>query len=163
LPPPTFARELASDTASPLRVAVSVQPDPQYGDTVCVSLGGGGGCSPESRLFEAIPFMPGFNTAEGGDQYTVMSGLAADQVARLEAVLQSGERRAIPLKDNVFLAQLPRAQFPIRIVAYDDDDRVIGILISPARCVRGGGKSLKVVWRSTPSLAEPENSRSVAS
>jgi hypothetical protein len=131
LPPPTFARELSPDPASPLRVVVSVQPDPQHGSTVCVSVSGGGGCSPENKLFGAIPFLPGFSTAEGGDQYTVMSGLAADQVARLEAVLQSGERRAIPLKDNVFLAQLPRAQFPIRMIAYDDDDRIIGILTSP--------------------------------
>jgi len=41
--------------------------------------------------------------------------------------LGNGERVAVPLADNVYLAEVARLDFPIRLVAYDDDGRVIGI------------------------------------
>lgn len=63
----------------------------------------------------------------GGDQYSLVSGIASDDVARVELYLATGERVSVPLKDNVFFAQAARARFPARLVAYDALGAVIGV------------------------------------
>lgn len=87
---------------------------------------GGAGCMPVGRLFLGGPFNYGLGGA-GADQYVWLDGLASDDVARMELFLASGERVAVPLQDNVFRVDVARLTFPIRLVAYDSDDRVIGI------------------------------------
>ena len=62
-----------------------------------------------------------------------MSGLASDDVARIEVFLGNGERWQAPLRDNVTAFRLQRAKFPARIVAYDDAGRVIDV-----KTIRGG-------------------------
>jgi hypothetical protein len=81
---------------------------------------------PVGRLFLFGPFNYGLGGA-GADQYVWLDGLASDDVARMELFLASGERVAVPLRDNVFRVEVARLKFPIRLVAYDSDDRVIGI------------------------------------
>jgi hypothetical protein len=100
-------------------------------DAICTTavmpVGGGGMCpGPVDRLFLFGPFSYGMAYG-GGAQYVSLDGLASDDVARMEMFLASGERMALPLKDNVFRAEVQRLKFPIRLVAYDSDDRVIGI------------------------------------
>ena len=65
--------------------------------------------------------MHGFNA------FLTVSGVASDDVARIDALLADGQRAEVPLVDNVFLIDLPRANLPARLVAYDEEDRVIGV------------------------------------
>jgi len=88
--------------------------------------GGGMGCMPVDRLFLFGPFNYGLGGG-GANQYVWLDGVASDDVARMELFLASGERIAIPLRDNVFRVEVARIRFPIRLVAYDSEGRVIGI------------------------------------
>jgi hypothetical protein len=63
----------------------------------------------------------------GSDAFLTLSGIATDDVARLEALLADGQRAEVPLRDNAFLVDLPRAKLPARLVAYDVDDQVISV------------------------------------
>jgi hypothetical protein len=90
----------------------------------------GAGCMPVDRQFLFGPFNYAMGSG-GSDQYAWLDGLASDDVARMELFLASGERVAVPLRDNVFRVEVARLRFPIRLVAYDSDDRVIGIRAEP--------------------------------
>lgn len=137
-----FARLIEPDPGGLRRVVVALvyvapNQDPAWpglhGEHLCYSVvekggGGGGGCSPVGRFFErGHPFSLGLYTGHGGDQYSVVNGLASDDVARMDLYLRSGERIAVPLEDNAYLVEVARTKFPIRLVAYDDAGRVIGI------------------------------------
>jgi hypothetical protein len=94
-----------------------------------VTSGGGSssGCMTYPDIFEHS-LMPAGATMEGGsDAFVTVSGIASDDVARLEALLADGQRAAVPLADNAFLVDLPRAKLPARLVAYDSANRVIGV------------------------------------
>ena len=41
--------------------------------------------------------------------------------------LATGERVAVPLADNAYMVEAARTKFPVRLVVYDDEGRVIGI------------------------------------
>jgi hypothetical protein len=102
------------------------------GDMVCTNtlmpgFGGGGGCSRIDDLFNRGPFSYSLGGNQGGDQYALVSGLASDDVARMELFLAAGEQLAVPLRDNVYAIDVARLKFPIRLVAFNGDDRVIGI------------------------------------
>lgn len=135
-----FARVVQPDPSGIRRVVVALvyvapNQDPAWigvhGEHLCYSVvykgGGGGGCSPVDRFFERAPFSLGLYAEHGGDQYVVVNGLASDDVARMDLYLDSGERVAVPLEDNAYLVEVARTKFPIRLVAYDDEGRVIGI------------------------------------
>jgi hypothetical protein len=127
-----FARVLQPDEQSFYRVLVGVV----GGDgNVCVFLigrqGGGGGCS-AGNFPPGRPFNLGVSLERGGEQYATLSGLASDDVARMELFLANGDVVPVPLKDNAFVIQAPRAQFPVRVVAYDDQGRVIGSEVPPS-------------------------------
>jgi len=131
-----FARLLAPDPQSHLRLLVGIGTLKRYGvpageQAVCYFLvaGGssGGGCSPLDRLFPRAPFSFGQSLIGGGHQFETISGLASDEVARLEIFFATGERRPIPLADNAFIVQAARAKYPIRLVAYDAAGQIIGI------------------------------------
>jgi len=89
--------------------------------------GGGGGCNPLDDPFPIAPFWLGEFVAEGGDQYATLSGLASDDVARLELFLATGESQPIPLRDNAWAIRAARADRPYRVVAYDRQGLIIGI------------------------------------
>jgi len=131
-----FARLITPDPDSTLRVLVAVGHEPadvaRTGKVLlCAFLfsdtGAGGGCNPLADAFPLAPFWLGESIAEGGDQYATLSGLASDDVARLELFLATGESRPIPLRDNAWAIQAARADRPYRVVAYDREGRIIGI------------------------------------
>ena len=62
----------------------------------------------------------------GADQFPLMSGLAADEVASLELYFPNGAHENVPLTDNVYAFQAPLA-VPTKLVAYDAEHRVVGI------------------------------------
>jgi hypothetical protein len=67
-----------------------------------------------------------FGTGEGADQFPLRSGLVADEVASLELFFPNGARENVPVTDNVYAFQAPRA-VPTKLVAYDAQHQVVGI------------------------------------
>jgi hypothetical protein len=88
--------------------------------------GGGGGCSNVDQAFDRQPFTFGSSSSSGG-QYSVLAGLASDDVARLELFSLRGGKIDVPLRDNAWLVRVASGDYPLRLVAYDDGGRVIGI------------------------------------
>ena len=143
-----FARVIKPDPRSLAQVAVALQhfkfPEGSpfvshyeycsYG--VAPPRSAGAGCMPVDRLFLGGPFNYAMQSG-GSEQYAWLDGLASDDVARMEAFLASGERIPVPLHDNVFRLGVARFRFPIRVVAYDSEDRVIGIRAEPYDPVTG--------------------------
>jgi len=129
-----LVRLIAPDPESHLRMLIGIdQPEPGLAPsdrTVCVFTiagGAGGGCSSLHAMFTLAPFTLTESIDEGGDQYTTLGGVASDDVARMQLFLGSGEAQPIPLRDNAWLTRAARADYPIRVVAYDREDRIIGI------------------------------------
>lgn len=129
-----FQRLIVPDPNSPLGEIVALELHKplfknQTGIQVCNLLvgnaGAGGGCDQLSHLFTRGPVETGEQLPNGGDQYETIDGLASDDVHRVEFFLATGERIAVPLLDNVFIAQVNRSSFPIRLVAYDRQGRRI--------------------------------------
>jgi hypothetical protein len=118
-----------------------------------IGRGAGGGCSPLGLMFSRGPFTVGTTVEHGGNQYAVLSGIATDEVERMELFLATGERVAVPLEDNGYIVEVSRSKYPLRLVAYDADDQVIGIehmshdpLADPGpRPVRGKQRTVKRV------------------
>jgi hypothetical protein len=52
-------------------------------------------------------------------------------VSEITAFLATGPSIPVPLADNAFIVEVPRARQPFRLVAYDSEHRVIGILAPP--------------------------------
>jgi hypothetical protein len=125
-----FGRVLTPDADRPTRIVLTLnahRPDgPPAGlcPWVVGREGAGGGCTPYPfvRTVLSSTFM-----ANGSNAFATVSGVASDDVARLDALLADGQRAEVPLVDNVFLVDLPRANLPARLVAYDEEDRVIGV------------------------------------
>jgi hypothetical protein len=132
---PLLARLIQPDPNDSLHVAVVVASpsgslsDPQT--TLCQMLFAqtavSAGCSPLREFFSRAPINPGLSTASGGDQFTILSGLASDDVASIKVFLGTGGTIQLPLKGNAFLARISRAAFPIRIVGYDSHGEVLDI------------------------------------
>jgi len=134
-----YARVLTPDPGGNRQVALAIldvpkgrEPtwSPLHGEVLC-NLGfggglGGGGCSPLADYFSRGPFTYG-TSGSGGEQYTFVTGIASDDVDRMGLYLATGERVAVALTDNVFVAEVARTRFPARLVAYDRQGRVIGV------------------------------------
>ena len=106
-------------------------------DAICsglVSRGGfGGGCRDARSLFQRGPLELSWGFSGAGQQLWIVSGLASDDVARIEVFLGNGERWQAPLRDNATAFRVQRAKFPARVVAYDAAGRVIDVTT-----IRGG-------------------------
>ena len=139
LPDVIFHREITPDPSAPERIVVSVRPaGSAYSGLhlrnklqVCAEVvggrfAGGGGCWPAGRLFSTAPFSLGLLEQTGGQTVTI-SGLASDQVTRLTLFLGTGQQVAVPLHDNAYITSAAKADYPLRLVAYDSQNRVIGI------------------------------------
>jgi len=133
-----FGRVLRPDPNSFMRVRVALVDraagsTPGDGPDLCYGVLRGGlstyGCSPFRGYFGGrYPSAFRVSLAQfGGDQYALVSGVASDEVARIEVYLATGERVIVPLRDNVLFAQVARARFPARIVAYDAQGAVVGV------------------------------------
>jgi hypothetical protein len=151
-----FARLLTPDPKSSMRILVAIGtlnvPFGPRTHALCVFLvsadGAGGGCYPAAHTFTREPLMWGESLADGGGQYTTLSGVASDDVARLDLFLATGERRQVPLADNAWAIQVPRAKYPVRLVAYDDADRVIAVVTRQADLtVNTGPRPVPGTWR----------------
>jgi hypothetical protein len=62
----------------------------------------------------------------GGVESAVLAGAAADGIVRMTLFDANGQRFGVPLKDNLFGLRVANSQFPVRLVAYDGRDRVLG-------------------------------------
>jgi hypothetical protein len=133
-----FGRVIQPDPGSRMRVGLSLwmlsKKSPHMlfmnkGLYLCTSLivgsGAGGGCSPIAEMFARSPVNFGLQTFGGGNQYSILDGVASDDVARIVVYLGTGEVLDVPLRDNAFLTQVSRAKYPIRVVGYDKDGHVI--------------------------------------
>jgi hypothetical protein len=128
-------------THYPLVFARAIQPDPGFyarvvlgithaGARMCIELARrssvGGACSPGFSIFDQLPFS--FVQANSGSsQYSIVAGAASDAVAAMKVFLTTGDVVAVPLKDNAYLVQVARTSYPIRLVAYGHQGRVIGL------------------------------------
>lgn len=133
-----FARMLTPDPRIPELVVVSIRPAGKayFGGRlhnnhqVCAELIGGrytgGGCWPAGRLFSTAPFTATV-TQQYGDQVVAVTGVASDQVARMSQYSATGAHQQVPLHDNTYLALATLADYPLRLVAYDNHGRIIGI------------------------------------
>jgi hypothetical protein len=136
-----YARKIQPDPDNPIRVGVSlvrVGPrsrwsSPKPGQLVICSSelqalargGAGFGCpGPDKNGPLGRPLLV---WGIGPKQLTGLTGLAADGVAAIDLYLASGRVVPAALRDNAFVVQAPTIQLPGKLVAYDDDRRVIGI------------------------------------
>jgi len=149
---PTFERLLAPDPNGTKRLIVSLRKN----GYVCldeVSAGSiGGSCGPLKQLF-SDNWIGAFGAGSmggglGGSQYMTNVGLVSDDVVRMTLFLATGERIAVPVKDNAFGVDVARTAYPIRLVAYDRDGLVIGINTIPDLAGGSAGKPAKdAAWK----------------
>jgi hypothetical protein len=145
-----FGRLLNPNPNIPARFALTLsKPDPHapfpalraHGAVVCgwtfAGSGAGGGCSPVKGLFSRGPISAGTFLANGSDEFMLVSGFVSDDVHRLVAYLSTGDTQQVAVVHNAFLASIARARFPIRLVAYDAQGRIVG-LTSPLTDIGGG-------------------------
>jgi hypothetical protein len=162
LPDVIFHREITPDRSAPERMVVSVRPagNAYFGGRlrnklqVCAEVVGGrlagGGCWPAGRLFSTAPFSLGILTQPGGQTVTI-AGLASDDVAKLTLYLATGRSVRVPVHDNGYLTSAVKADYPLRLVAYDSEGRIIGVKTLPVERRHGQGGPLPVTnahWRS---------------
>jgi hypothetical protein len=113
-----------------------IKPDPQSDVVVglsgllCLTAvtsveGGGMGCATPMDAFSRGPLWWG--GTGGGSEYSTVYGVAADGVKRIVMFTADRQRYSVALKDNLFVARVPRAQLPFKLVAYDRAGRVVGI------------------------------------
>lgn len=125
----TISRVVQPDSESSFKLAVAYGRSADGYERYCfvwlwplVKGTGSYGC----MLASVTGALPIFGAGVGADQFPLMSGLAADEVASLELFFPSGAREAVPLTDNVYAFQTPLA-VPTKLVAYDAQHRVVGI------------------------------------
>lgn len=143
-----FGRVLAPSSEGTLRIAVTLnvgrqavsQLEPSGVCTWLLTSGGGagGGCSRREKLFATSPITLSISLASGSQAFLTAAGLVSDDVARLIVFVTGGEEYDLPFVDNTYAARIARAKLPARIVAYDEDGKVIG-LSHPIRDFGGGG------------------------
>jgi hypothetical protein len=83
-------------------------------------------CGHFSRRFQYGP-LDVLSASSGAGQFSIFSGLASDDVAQIKVFLAPGETVEVPFRDNAFIVRVARAAFPVRLVAYDDQQRVIDV------------------------------------
>jgi hypothetical protein len=127
-----FGRVLTPDADRPARLVATLNANKPGGrpEGLCTWVvtrrGGAGGCAPYPEVFERRAFTESFS-ADGSRAFVTVNGIASDHAARIEALLADGQRAEVPLKDNAFIVDLPRANLPALLVAYDEDDKVIDL------------------------------------
>ncbi|MFL5952607.1 MAG: hypothetical protein ACJ76I_00670 [Gaiellaceae bacterium] len=88
-------------------------------------------CMPLSGAFERGPLWLSLG-GSGMSQYSVLAGAASDDVARIAAYLGNGDVLPVALRDNVFVARVARAAYPLRVVAYDASGLVVQVQDFPS-------------------------------
>jgi hypothetical protein len=125
-----LARVLRPDPDDYVRVGVIEIDATRLGSLLCTITierqSMGGGCRQAPRYFPRRPFTIG-GSDTGSGQYTLLSGLASDDVTRLTLFTVGAPPLEAQLRDNVWLARVARRDLPGRLVAFDRDGRVIGL------------------------------------
>ena len=83
-------------------------------------------CALRSSMFASQPFVMSEAVREGS-WFRTVAGLAVDEVARLTVFRLDGRQFNVKVKDNAFVIQLAEVEFPVKIVAFDSSDAVIGL------------------------------------
>ena len=131
-----FGRVLSPDPGQPLRAVLTLNAHRAGGPVAALCIwhglsrhgGGSGGCAPyPGTLFDRAPFTSGAMSGGGPGAFVNAHGVVSDDVARLEAVLADRQVADVPMADNVYAVDLPRANLPAILVAYDSEDRVIAV------------------------------------
>jgi hypothetical protein len=63
----------------------------------------------------------------GNGEFMRVSGAAADGVRRVIVFLAGGDKQPAALRDNLFTTLVAKKEFPVRVVAYDRRNRVVGV------------------------------------
>jgi hypothetical protein len=128
-----FGRVLTPDPDRPVRIVLTLNADRPGGSAagLCITTagrsgGGGGGCALYPTVFEQGPISTGL-MGNGSSGFVTLSGVASDDVDRIEALLADGQRADVALQDNAYVVDLPRANLPARLISYDAEGRVIGV------------------------------------
>lgn len=138
---PSFVRVLEPDPQDFLRILISDRnvittpfkvPEPARGEhQICFGVVTYGSASTNCRTIEQLfrdrPWDLSWGFSGAGQQNWLVQGLVSDDVARILVFLGSGTRWAAPLRDNATIFRIPRAKFPVRLVAYDREGRVIAV------------------------------------
>ncbi len=138
---PSFVRVLEPDPQDFLRILVSDRsiittpfrvPTPAKGEhQICFGVVTYGSASTNCRtieqLFRERPWDLSWGFSGAGQQIWLVQGLVSDDVARIEVFLGSGAHWKAPVRDNATVFRIARAKFPARLVAYDNEDRVIAV------------------------------------
>jgi hypothetical protein len=120
-----FGRVLAPDPTRPHRLLIALN-EREVGGTVDIDLCTFGRRPPGLSGCSEYPLRTPFgHRSFGAGAFTTISGVASDDVARLEVLLADGTRRTARLVDNAFILDVPSAALPERLVAYDSEGRVI--------------------------------------
>ena len=108
---------------------------------------------PSESCGTAFPSGPLEITLNGSsDQFFAVAGAAADGIRRVTIFLADGQRQEAPLQDNLFAALVAGTEFPIRVVAYDQHNRVVGMQTFRSRLLglqvpAGATRSLRLARR----------------
>lgn len=127
-----YGRVLTPDPDRPARVVLTLNAHRPGGPPAVLSTwfvtrdSSGGGGSPYPAVFHRT-LIPSTLSGGGASEFATASGAASDDVAKIEALLADGQRTEVPLKDNAFMVDLPRANLPARLIAYDTSGRVIDV------------------------------------
>ncbi len=151
-----FGRVLTPDPDQPVRTVVTLNADRAGGPVAWLCTwhrltrhgGGGGGCSPYPGLFDRGPAIFGGGSYFGPSAFVNAHGVVSDDVARLEAVLADRQVADVPMADNVYAVDLPRAEpagAPRRLRLRGSRDRgqppADGASPATTQCRRGGRPS----------------------
>jgi hypothetical protein len=95
---------------------------------VLVTAGGAGGegCNTRASFFALGPLNV-MMSGGGGTEAMVVAGAAADGIVKLSVFGSDGQRLSVPLRDSLFAARVALAQFPIRLVGYDERGRLVAV------------------------------------
>jgi hypothetical protein len=132
-----FGRVVAPEPSLPIRLALTLSTSRHGRKAIglcswLLQAGGmAGGCAVRADLFAKVPFTADMTLMSGSDEFELVSGLASDDVSRIDVFFARGPSLPASLADNAFVVAVPRGRTPFRLVAYDRSDRVIGIINPP--------------------------------
>lgn len=124
--PVRFARVLQPDPRNHVRVIIRLAGKHNAICTSIITAGRGNGFDCGWRpLDHPLGVSVSFN--KSSEQSSLVYGVASDAVSQIDLFLNDGERRPVPLKDNVFVVFPPRTGFPAKLVGYDSQGKVVAI------------------------------------
>jgi hypothetical protein len=131
-----YGRLLNPSPGSGARYAITLARSGRMCGWTITGTSAAGGCGALRGVFTHSPISPGTLVVNGSDEFALVGGFASDDVHRVVAYLSAGGTQRIPVVHNAFLASIARSRFPVRLVAYDAQGRIIAV---PTLTDIGGG------------------------